>query len=105
METYFCAGPTLAELLRQGLCEEGHSVTIAKDGQEGCVKDSGIGIQPDAIPHIFERFYRVDASHNRNGGAGLGLAIAQSIAAAHGSSIQVESSPGIGSCFSILLKK
>ncbi|MBZ5633859.1 MAG: HAMP domain-containing protein [Acidobacteriia bacterium] len=66
------------------------------------VEDSGSGIDPDALPHIFERFYRASESRN-GGGAGLGLSIAQTIARAHGSSVEVHSSPGAGSRFEITL--
>jgi heavy metal sensor kinase len=67
------------------------------------VEDSGSGIDPDALPHIFERFYRASESRN-GGGAGLGLSIAQTIARAHGSSVEVHSSPGAGSRFEITLQ-
>jgi two-component system heavy metal sensor histidine kinase CusS len=68
------------------------------------VRDSGSGITAEAQSHIFERFYRADPSHGDSSGAGLGLSIAQMIAKAHGSAIRVESSPGRGSCFSLMLK-
>jgi heavy metal sensor kinase len=67
------------------------------------VRDNGVGIPGDALPHIFERFFSADSSH-QGPGAGLGLSIAQAIAAAHGSEIAVESAPGHGSRFSLLLK-
>ena len=66
-------------------------------GVEVTVSDTGEGIRPQDIPHIFERFYRGDASRSRNrgtGGAGLGLAIARGIVRAHGGDIQVESKLG-----------
>jgi signal transduction histidine kinase len=66
------------------------------------VEDSGSGIDPEALPHIFERFYRASESRN-GGGAGLGLSIAQTIARAHGSTLEVHSSPGVGSRFEITL--
>jgi signal transduction histidine kinase len=66
------------------------------------VEDHGPGIAPEHLPHIFERFYRVDASRARaTGGAGLGLAICRGIAEAHGGSITVESRPGKGSRFTL----
>jgi len=67
------------------------------------VRDSGPGIPPDALPHIFDRFYRGDEAGNGDG-VGLGLSIARSIARAHGSEIEVESRPGEGSCFRLTLK-
>jgi two-component system, OmpR family, heavy metal sensor histidine kinase CusS len=61
------------------------------------VSDSGIGIPPEHLPHVFERFYRVDAARGHEvGGAGLGLAIARSIALAHDGSIEIESTVGLG---------
>ena len=64
------------------------------------VQDSGPGIQPDELPHIFERFYRTDKSRQRNnGGTGLGLAIAKLLVVAQQGSIWVESQPGEGAVF------
>jgi two-component system, OmpR family, heavy metal sensor histidine kinase CusS len=61
------------------------------------VTDSGIGIPPEHVPHVFKRFYRVDAARGGEvSGAGLGLAIARSIAEAHGGSIEIESTVGKG---------
>lgn len=69
------------------------------------VKDNGPGIAPEHLPHVFERFYRSDASRtrNRHGGAGLGLAISQSIVEAHGGHIEVHSTPGDGAAFIVKL--
>lgn len=66
------------------------------------VQDTGSGIAAEHIPHLFERFYRVDPARGR-GGAGLGLAICDWIARAHGGQIQVESVVGQGSTFRVLL--
>ena len=66
------------------------------------VCDDGIGIAPEALPHLFERFYRADVAHGR-GGVGLGLSIAQWIVAAHQGEISVASTPGLGSTFTVRL--
>ncbi|MDQ7785885.1 MAG: ATP-binding protein, partial [Desulfomonilaceae bacterium] len=68
------------------------------------VKDEGCGIPREHLARIFERFYRVDKARSRKvGGTGLGLAIVKHIANAHGGRVEVESSPGKGSTFSIRL--
>jgi signal transduction histidine kinase len=64
------------------------------------VRDHGDGILPEELNHIFERFYRGSNSH-RQAGSGLGLSVVQLLVEAMGASIQVESSPGQGSCFSL----
>jgi heavy metal sensor kinase len=82
------------------------SVSLRREGQMAvvAVKDTGVGIPPEDIPFIFERFYRVDKSRSRaDGGTGLGLAISQHIAQAHGGKIEVESQVGYGSTFSVWL--
>ncbi len=64
------------------------------------VSDTGSGIEPDALPHVFERFWRGDKSRAREyGGAGLGLAIAKQLVEAHGGQIGVESELGKGTMF------
>ena len=66
------------------------------------IQDSGAGIAPEDLPHIFERFYRADKTRTRKeGGFGLGLAIAKWIADAHAAEIRVESTPGQGSVFTV----
>lgn len=68
------------------------------------VADTGIGIPPDDLPHIFERFYRVDrAREHESGGTGLGLAIAQWIVQAHNGYIKVDSTPKRGTRFQVEL--
>lgn len=67
------------------------------------IKDTGIGIPPEHIPHVMERFYRVDKSFKYGEGTGLGLAICEQITELHGGSIAVESEVGVGSLFSVTL--
>lgn len=68
------------------------------------VRDNGIGIPPEHVPHVFDRFYRSESSRTRkSGGAGLGLAITKSIVEGHGGTIRVESSAGEGSVFLVSL--
>lgn len=66
------------------------------------VADTGIGIPEDQIPLVFERFYRVESSRAEEG-SGLGLSIARQVAVAHGGTIEVKSTPGKGSTFTLLL--
>jgi signal transduction histidine kinase len=66
------------------------------------ISDTGIGIPVTAIPHVFDRFYRVDQARSRDeGGAGLGLSIVKSICSAHGAEISLSSDVARGSCFRI----
>ncbi len=68
------------------------------------VRDTGAGIPPAALPHIFDRFYRADLARSRHtGGAGLGLAIVHWVAEAHGGSVAAESAVGAGSVFTLRL--
>jgi signal transduction histidine kinase len=82
----------------------GDRVRVAACGRdewlEMTVSDSGPGIPPEQLEHIFERFHRVDGGRSREtGGSGLGLAIARAIIEAHGGTIRAESSPGHGATF------
>ena len=86
----------------------GGSVTITIGQQDAwavvSVADTGIGIAPENLAHIFERFYRVDASRSRhNGGAGLGLSIVAALVRQHGGEVKVESEPEKGSVFVVRL--
>jgi len=86
---------------------EGGRVTVGWDRStrvELWVEDTGIGIPEEHIPHVMDRFYRVDDSRGRSeGGVGLGLAISRWIDEAHGGSLHVESNSGQGSTFTAAL--
>jgi|GEM_PF-2187032 len=82
------------------------SVRVSADDRWAVVevRDTGPGIAPEELSHIFERFYRSDKSRSRKvEGTGLGLAIVRSIVQVHGGSIEVESAPGVGSTFILRL--
>jgi len=75
------------------------TLTSRRDGEQIVIEvaDSGTGIDPADLPHVFDRFWRADKSRNRHtGGSGLGLAIAQKLTHAHGGDITVTSAPGTG---------
>jgi two-component system, OmpR family, phosphate regulon sensor histidine kinase PhoR len=76
-----------------------------RDGQVALtVSDTGVGIGPDDLPRIFERFYRVDKARSSElGGTGLGLSIVKHIAQLHGGSVEAESEPGHGTTIRVLL--
>jgi two-component system sensor histidine kinase BaeS len=88
---------------------EGGQITVsARRTPDGLVaisvEDTGAGIAPEDLPHIFERFYRADSSRSRaTGGSGLGLTIARRLVETHGGQIGVESTVGQGSRFTFTL--
>ena len=96
-----------------------NAIAYGKDGGEMCIsivqidhtyniqfKDDGPGIEPQHLSRLFERFYRVEKSRNRNeGGSGLGLAIVKHIIESHGQQIQVTSTVGVGTTFTFSLEK
>jgi heavy metal sensor kinase len=86
----------------------GGSVSVSVVENDGrvvvSVKDTGIGISPKDLPHIFERFYRCDESRSQTG-IGLGLSLARAIARGHGGDITTTSNPNQGSTFTITLPK
>ncbi|QYJ16981.1 Adaptive-response sensory-kinase SasA [Rubrobacter xylanophilus DSM 9941] len=83
-------------------------VTASESGEYAIVrvKDTGVGIPEEDLPHLFERFYRVEKDRSRStGGSGLGLAICKQIVEMHGGAISVESRLGEGSTFTVRLPK
>ena len=87
--------------------KEVHVEAVQSDGEMVIhVRDQGRGIAKEHLPRLSERFYRVDKARSRKmGGTGLGLAIVKHIIEAHGGRVEVESSLGKGSTFSIILPK
>ena len=100
------------ELMHRALCNlisnayrhtpESGVVSISVSQTAICVQDNGCGIPESHLPHVQERFYRVDASRSRKaGGTGLGLSIVQSIAASHGGDVAIQSIEGTGTTVTI----
>ncbi|MBM3122175.1 MAG: HAMP domain-containing protein [Chloroflexi bacterium] len=105
-------GRVLSNLLTNALRHTPHGgrIRIEASGDAGSVHvaviDSGEGISPEDLPHVFESFYRGERSRGRaSGGSGLGLAIARGFVEGHGGSITVESRPGQGSTFRFTLPR
>jgi signal transduction histidine kinase len=72
-------------------------------GVEFSVQDRGPGIPPDALPHVFDPYYRAPATAGRVRGSGLGLAVVQALVHAHGGTIEVESATGAGTCVRVTI--
>ena len=109
-------GQRLSQVIRNLLSNaithspEGGRVTISSDAGDGTgrmvVQDNGPGIPAEDLPHVFERFYRVDKSRSRaTGGTGLGLTIARRLVEAHGGQITVESEENQGARFIVELPR
>lgn len=86
----------------------GGSITLSLENSGGWVQisvaDTGIGIQAEQLPHIFDRFYRTDKARSRaEGGSGLGLSIVQWLAQAHNGTVTAQSTPGVGTTFTLRL--
>ena len=92
----------VANLVDNALEHGGSSVEVRVGDGEIEVADDGPGIAPEHLPHVFERFYKADASRS-GGGTGLGLAIAQENARLLGGELEVQSEPGAGSRFTLVL--
>ncbi len=94
-------GILIANALRHTPAAGSITVAVRRDQLHAIIEvaDTGAGIPPGDLPHIFERFYRADKSRSReSGGSGLGLAIAKGIVQAHGGSISATSEVGQGTC-------
>ena len=102
-------GDALANLVENALRYSGSDRVVVSSAADGrrvalSVTDYGIGIPARHLPHLFERFYRVDKSRSRSlGGTGLGLAIVKHVARLHGGDVSVESDPGRRTTFSFTL--
>ncbi|WAZ19342.1 HAMP domain-containing histidine kinase [Streptomyces cinnabarinus] len=82
------------------------TLTARRDGDDVVleVTDTGTGIAPDELPHVFDRFWRAEKSRSRRtGGSGLGLPIVRHLVAAHGGTAEADSEPGTGSVFTLRL--
>jgi heavy metal sensor kinase len=99
-------------LVENAVCytNPGGRVTVIVEPRQNqallAVRDTGIGIAREHLPHIFERFYRADPARRRTGGSsssGLGLSIVEWVVHAHGGAVSVESQLGQGSCFTVTL--
>ena len=103
-------GQVLVNLVDNALkfTPEGGSVTLSATAGEAAievqVRDTGLGIGREELPHIFERFYKVDRSRHHPG-TGLGLAIVKHIVQLHGGDVNAKSEPGVGSDFSFTLPR
>jgi len=77
------------------------SAALEDGGVMVSVMDTGSGIAPEHLPHVFDRFYKIDPSRTGQSGSGLGLSIVKAIVERHGGTVRVSSPPGEGSTFTI----
>ncbi|MFJ6892969.1 sensor histidine kinase [Streptomyces hokutonensis] len=99
-------GNLVSNALRHTPADGTVTLTAWREGDRAVltVTDTGTGIAPEALPHVFERFWRADQSRSRRtGGSGLGLSIVRDLAAAHSGTVEAASTPGSGSTFTLRL--
>ncbi|MET7684986.1 HAMP domain-containing sensor histidine kinase [Streptomyces sp. NPDC005423] len=99
-------GNLVSNALRHTSADGSVTLTARGDGDDAVltVADTGSGIAPEELPHVFERFWRADQSRSRRtGGSGLGLSIVRDLVAAHSGTAEVESRPGVGTVFTLRL--
>ena len=97
-------GNLVSNALRHTPADGTVTLTAWREGDRAVltVTDTGTGIAPEALPHVFERFWRADQSRSRRtGGSGLGLSIVRDLAAAHSGTVEAASTPGSGSTFTL----
>ena len=81
------------------------SAGVGESGFRISIQDTGVGIPDEAIPHLFEKFYRVHETEGQTAGTGLGLSICKEIVQGHGGRMEVKSKLGAGSTFSVILPR
>jgi len=87
---------------------DGDTIAVGSERRDGQlvirIRDTGKGIAPDVLPHVFDRFFRGDRGRSRGtGGAGLGLSVTRAVVTAHGGQIRADSAPGAGTTFEVSL--
>jgi two-component system phosphate regulon sensor histidine kinase PhoR len=81
------------------------SAGFDSDNVSVSITDNGLGMQPDVVDHLFEKFYRAKSSEEQISGTGLGLSICKSIIESHNGGLSVSSTSGEGSCFTFRLPR
>ncbi|MBL8060272.1 MAG: HAMP domain-containing histidine kinase [Chthonomonas sp.] len=111
-QTLYCNADAAKQMVRNlvenalAYTPEDGKVSISVEGRELIVSDTGSGIAPEHLPHLFDRFYRADPSrHRAGGGTGLGLAIVKELADRQGATVSVASTVGVGTRFTILFEE
>ena len=90
----------------EGEVEVSLAESVDRRGVELRVRDTGLGIPKEELPRLFERFHRIEGQHGRTlEGTGIGLALVQELARLHGGTVEVASTVGQGSCFTVSIPK